>query len=161
MHHSPDFFNSVDSLKRREEDIEYAIKYGRFVLRSIGIWPDTGNKIRKYLSNFAILTGNLALSFAIVPCALHIIYEEKDINLKLKLFGLLSFCICVIIKYFALSIRRSDIDRCIEWLKTDWYQVCVSIILIHLFDQKCNKSSYFLIKKCCHFFIFFNHQTIA
>ncbi|XP_047365570.1 odorant receptor 43a-like [Vespa velutina] len=123
MHHSSDFFNSVDSLKRREKDIEYAIKYGRFVLRSIGIWPDTENKIRQYLSNLAILTGNLILSFAIIPCALHIIYEEKDTNLKLKLFGLLSFCICVMIKYFALSIRRSDIVRCIEWLKTDWYQV--------------------------------------
>ncbi|XP_015179331.1 PREDICTED: uncharacterized protein LOC107067918 [Polistes dominula] len=113
----------ITSLKNRDKDIEYAIKYGRFVLTSIGIWPDRENKIQNYLLNFGIITGNLVLSFAIIPCALHIIYEEKDTNSKLKLFGLLMFCVCVMIKYFALSMRRSDIVQCIECLKTDWYQV--------------------------------------
>ncbi|XP_043488589.1 odorant receptor 13a-like [Polistes fuscatus] len=120
---SETFSKRITSLKHRDKDIEYAIKYGRFILRSIGIWPDRENKIYKYLSNVGIVTGNLVLSFAIIPCGLHIIYEEKDTNSKLKLFGLLIFCMCVMIKYFALSMRRSDIVRCFECLRTDWYQV--------------------------------------
>lgn len=84
-----------------------------------GIWPVSIRGIGWHASKIAIALGNLALSFAIVPCALHIVYDEKDFIMRLKLSGLLIFCVVSMTKYCILMIRRPKILRCIEYVKND------------------------------------------
>ncbi|EZA52115.1 ObirOr5-L35 [Ooceraea biroi] len=106
-----------------QEDMRYIFKPSSWILGSIGIWPLTICGAGHHVSKIAIVICNFALSFAIVPCILHIIYDEKNLNIRLKLSGLLGFCITAMMKYCVLTIRRPDIQRCIEHVKSDWWQV--------------------------------------
>lgn len=109
-----------------QQDIQYIFKPSSWILGSLGIWPIAIRGVGKYISKFAILVCNLALVFAMVPCILHIIYDQKDLNLRLKLSGLLGFCLTALTKYFILVIRQSKIQSCIEQVKNDWWQVGVN-----------------------------------
>jgi len=102
--------------------MRYIFKPSSLILSSIGIWP----LAIYHASKIAIVICNLALILAIVPCILYIIYDVKDINVKLKLYGLLGFCITAMMKYCVLVIRRPNIRRCIEHVKSDWWQVSVA-----------------------------------
>lgn len=106
-----------------QRDIRYIFKLNTWILGSLGIWPIAIKGIGRHASKIVIVIFNLALSFAIVPCALHIIYDEKDIISRLKLCGLLAFCLTAMTKYCILAIRRPKILRCIECIKSDWWQV--------------------------------------
>ncbi|XP_036147232.1 odorant receptor 43a [Monomorium pharaonis] len=106
-----------------QRDIRYVFKLNNWILGSLGIWPVAIRGIRQHMFKIAITIWNLALSFAIVPCALHIVYDEKDIILRMKLCGLLAFCLTAMTKYCILVIRRPKIHRCIEHVKNDWWQV--------------------------------------
>lgn len=108
-----------------QRDIQYIFKPGKWVLGPIGIWPIAIRGIGRHASKIAIVLCNLALAFAIVPCVLHMIYDQKDLNIRLKLFGLLGFCSSAMMKYCVLAIRRPKILRCIEHVKSDWWQVGV------------------------------------
>ncbi|XP_025986698.2 LOW QUALITY PROTEIN: odorant receptor 4 [Solenopsis invicta] len=107
-----------------QQNIRYIFKPGNWILGSIGIWPIYG--IGRHASKIAIVLCNFALAFAIIPCVLHMIYDQKDLNIKLKLFGLLGFCTTAMMKYCILvrrpKIRRPKIMHCIEHVKNDWWQ---------------------------------------
>jgi len=109
------------------EDIRNVFKLNNWILGSIGIWPVAIRGIGRHASKIAIALCNFALSFALVPCALYIIYDEKDIIMRLKLCGLLAFCLTAMTKYCILAIRRPKILRCIEYVKSDWWQVGVVV----------------------------------
>ena len=108
-----------------QRDVRYIFKPGNWILSSIGIWPVAIRGIGRYAPKIAIVVCNSALAFAIVPCILHMIYDQKDLNIRLKLFGLLGFCTTAMMKYCVLTIRRPKILRCIEHVKSDWWQVGV------------------------------------
>ncbi|XP_014475025.1 PREDICTED: odorant receptor 4-like [Dinoponera quadriceps] len=102
-----------------QRDIRYVFKLNTWILGLIGIWPGIG----RYASNIAIAFFNFVLIFTAVPSLLHIIYDQKDINLRLKLGGLLSFCLTAMTKYYILTIHRPKILYCIGYVKNDWWQV--------------------------------------
>jgi hypothetical protein len=104
------------------KDMRYVFKPNSLILSSIGIWPLAIRQASKIM----IVIYNLVLSFAIVPCVLHIIYDVKDVNVKMKLYGLLGFCITVMMKYCVLTLHQPGIRRCIEHVKSDWWQVGVA-----------------------------------
>ncbi|XP_014476750.1 PREDICTED: uncharacterized protein LOC106745563 [Dinoponera quadriceps] len=106
-----------------QRDIRFIFTPSNWTLGSIGIWPIAFRGIGQHISKISIFTCNFVLSFAIVPCALHMIYDQKDINIRLKLTGLLGFCSTAMIKFFVLVIRRPKIQKCIEHVKDDWWQV--------------------------------------
>lgn len=109
-----------------QRDIQYVFKLNNWILGSLGIWPVTVRGIGQHISKIAIAIYNLALTFAIVPCALHIIYDEKDLIIRMKLSGLITFCFTAMIKYCIFVIYQPKIHRCIEYVKKDWWQVGVA-----------------------------------
>ncbi|XP_011257852.2 odorant receptor 4-like [Camponotus floridanus] len=110
-----------DSSYRR--NIWNVFKLNNWILGLIGIWPVTIRGIGRHAYKIAIAVCNFTFSFALVPCALHIIYDQKDIIIRLKIGGLLIFGFAAMIKYCILAIRRPKIHRCIEYMKSDWWQV--------------------------------------
>ncbi|XP_014476905.1 PREDICTED: uncharacterized protein LOC106745632 isoform X3 [Dinoponera quadriceps] len=106
-----------------QRDVQYIFTPSNWILGSIGIWPIPFRGIRHHISKISIFTCNFVLSFAMVPCALHIIYDQKDLNIRLKLSGLLGFCGTAMLKFFVLVIRRPKIRKCIEYVEDDWWQV--------------------------------------
>ncbi|KAG6804488.1 odorant receptor 56 [Apis mellifera caucasica] len=106
-----------------EKDIAYVTKYNKWVLTCIGIWPIILKNINKILPKIVIGINNLLCSFILIQSALHIIYEEKDVLLRLKILGLIFFSFISLMKYWALTIHKPEIKYCIEQVQSDWKQV--------------------------------------
>ena len=106
-----------------EKDITYVMKHNKWVLISIGIWPTVLKNIGKFLPKIVIGINNLMCFFILIQSALHIIYEEKDILLRLKILGLIFFSFISLMKYWALTIHKPEIEHCIQQVQSDWKQV--------------------------------------
>ncbi|KAK1131490.1 hypothetical protein K0M31_017774 [Melipona bicolor] len=106
-----------------EKDIVYVTRHNKWVLNSIGIWPAVLEGFGQFLPKIAIGVSNLVLFFTLVQCVLHIIFEQKDPLLRLKILGLTCFSFISLMKYWALTARKSKIEHCIEQLYADWKQV--------------------------------------
>lgn len=107
-----------------ERDIDYVTKHNKWILSSIGIWPVVLKGARGFIPTIAIGLNNLALFFTAVQCILHIVLEQKDPLLRLRILGLACFLVISMMKYCALMVRRSNIEYCIRQVQTDWKQVC-------------------------------------
>ena len=106
-----------------KEDIAYVTKHNKWILKSIGIWPSIFKDVSKFLPKIMFGLCNFVLFFAIIPCILYIVIEENDTMIRFKLFGLLSFCLVALIKYWTLLYRKSRIKNCVEQIWIDWEQV--------------------------------------
>ncbi|EFN78905.1 hypothetical protein EAI_02318 [Harpegnathos saltator] len=106
-----------------QQDMRYVFTPSSWFLGLIGIWPISFRDVGQHISKIAIVICNFVSSFTIVPCALHIIYDQKDLNIRLKVSGFLAFCATAMLKFFVLVIRRPKIRQCIEYVEDDWWQV--------------------------------------
>ena len=106
-----------------ENDIIYVTKYLKWTLNSIGIWPAMLKGIGNILPKIAIVLSNFVFVFFEVQCMLHIILKEKDPLLRLRMLGFACYSLICLLKYWALTIRKSKIKHCIEEVNTDWKQV--------------------------------------
>lgn len=133
-----------------EKDIVYVTKHNKWILNSIGIWPTVLKGIDEYLPKIAIALSNLVLSFTVIQCVLHILLEQKDPILRLKILGLTFFSFISLMKYWVLTMRKPKIKLCIEQIQHDWKQVSCNeyflpfffLLQIFVFMGK----SFFLIK---------------
>lgn len=112
----------VRNLKYKE-DIAYITKHNKWILKSIGIWPSVLKSVSRFLPKIMFGFNNFVLLFSVIPCILYIVYEEKNIMIKFKLVGLLSFSLIALIKYWTLTYRKPRIKDCIEQIWIDWEQV--------------------------------------
>jgi len=106
-----------------KHDIHYAMQLCRWILKPIGIWHliyDRSTQSEKLLSLMLILACFSGLCFVLVPAGPYILLREKDINVKVKLFGPVGFCLTSAIKYCFLGARVSAIGRCVEHVESDW-----------------------------------------
>ena len=106
-----------------EEDIIYVTKHNKWVLNSIGMWPAVLEGIGKFVPKIVIGLSNFVSFFSVVQCVLHIILEEKDPLLRLRLLGLACYSSTNLMKYWALILRKPNIEYCIEQIQRDWKQV--------------------------------------
>ncbi|XP_028046089.1 odorant receptor 13a isoform X3 [Monomorium pharaonis] len=132
-----------------QQDIRYVFKLNKWILGSIGIWPVSEQGFGRHASKIAIALGNLTLSFAMVPFALHIVYDEKDIIMRLKLSGLLAFCIVSMTKYCILAIRRPKIQQCIEYVKNDWWKISPIYEIVYVAHCLCGYTTYSITVGAC------------
>nr|XP_031834897.1 uncharacterized protein LOC116428019 [Nomia melanderi] len=113
-----------------QQDIVRVLKHTKWILRSIGIWPIFLESDNRIVPRFLIGFSDLVLIFTLVPFSLYITFEEKNITVKLKSFGLLTFCTLSLLKHWALAACMPRIKHCVESLDHDWRQV------EHLEDRK-------------------------
>ncbi|XP_076224769.1 odorant receptor 10-like isoform X1 [Nomia melanderi] len=106
-----------------EQDIGHVLKHPRWILRSIGIWPILLESDNRIFPRFLIGFSDLVLLFTVVPFSLYVTFEEKDITMKLKLLGLLTFCTLSLLKHWALAACMPRIKDCVENLENDWKEV--------------------------------------
>ncbi|XP_078043437.1 odorant receptor 85b-like [Augochlora pura] len=106
-----------------DKDIVYIFKIAKWILNSIGIWPNLVENRNQFLPKIVILFWNVVLLFAIVPFTLYLSFEEKDVVMRLKLLGLFSFCTITLLKYWALAAYKSNLKYCIEFIQHDWMEV--------------------------------------
>lgn len=106
-----------------KNDIRYTMQLCRWILKPIGIWHlvyDRSSQYEKLISITLIFACFSVLCFVLVPSGPYTLLREKDINVKLKLFGPVGFCLTSAIKYCFLGMRGTAIGKCIKHVEHDW-----------------------------------------
>ncbi|XP_076224484.1 uncharacterized protein LOC143174608 [Nomia melanderi] len=106
-----------------KKDIVHILKHPRWILRSIGIWPTFLEDDNGILPKLVIGLCNLTLLFTVVPFIFYITLEEQNIEIKMKLLGLLSYSTVSVLKYWALTACKPRLKHCIVSLENDWKEV--------------------------------------
>jgi len=99
-----------------------SVQLNRWFLKPIGAWPrsSTTSRRERVLSCILIFVCYFLIAFTIVPGTLNIIFEERDIELRLRAIGPLSHWLMGTMNYCSLLLRGTDIHRCITHMQADW-----------------------------------------
>lgn len=109
-----------------ERDMHYTMQLCRWILKPIGIWHfvyGRSSQNEKLISITLILMCFSILCFVLVPCSLYVFWYERDLYIKVKLLGPISFCLTTVIKYCFLGARGAAIGRCVHHVEHDWQVV--------------------------------------
>ncbi|EFN78622.1 hypothetical protein EAI_17420 [Harpegnathos saltator] len=101
---------------------DHSVQLNRWFLKPIGAWPRSSVSTRseKAVSRALIFTCYFFIAFTVIPCALNVFFEEKDLDLKLRAIGPLSHWLMGGMNYCSLLLRNADILRCVQHMETDW-----------------------------------------
>ncbi|XP_011058375.1 PREDICTED: odorant receptor 82a-like [Acromyrmex echinatior] len=104
---------------------DYSIQLNRWFLKPVGAWPNSASTpVReKVISTILIIICYSLIAFTVIPCILNILFEETDVQKKLRAVGPLSHWCMGGMNYFSLLFRSRDIHHCVEHIKTDWRMV--------------------------------------
>lgn len=103
------------------QDNDYSLQLNRWFLKSIGAWPESTNStIKNILIKILQLTCHSLIAFTVIPSILYILFEEKDIRLKLKAIGPTSHCLMGGINYCSLLHHNNRIRKSVEHMESDW-----------------------------------------
>ncbi|KAF7381384.1 hypothetical protein HZH66_013778 [Vespula vulgaris] len=108
-----------------KKDLDYSTELNRWLLKQIGVWPASINAswMEIILYRFLNVVCTSLIGFLILSASLYIIIDVKDIEMKLKTIGPISFCLMVLAKYWLFIIHEKDISRCVSHMETDWKNV--------------------------------------
>ncbi|XP_012063241.1 PREDICTED: uncharacterized protein LOC105626553 [Atta cephalotes] len=114
-----------DHVMLQRDASDYSIQLNRWLLKLVGAWPSSASTtVRdKVFSTILIIICYSLIAYTVIPCILNILFEETDVQKKLKAIGPLSHWCMGGMNYFSLLFRRRDIHRCVEHMKTDWRTV--------------------------------------
>ncbi|XP_026668769.1 odorant receptor 82a-like isoform X2 [Ceratina calcarata] len=127
MHHQsrndtkeePSNWNSV-------RDVQYTLQLSKWLLKPIGVWPlvsGRSSRLDYFVSAVLMVTCFSSIFFIIVPSGHYVLYVNKSVQMKLKLFGPVGFCVSSVLKYCCLIIKSTPLKRCIQHVEKDWRTV--------------------------------------
>lgn len=113
---------SVISKESFDSLCDYSLQLNRWLLKPIGAWPSSSSssKLERIVSFFLILLCYGFILFTVIPCLFHIVLEDENLHMKLKVFGPLSHWFIGGINYTTLLLQNKEIRYCIEHMQTDW-----------------------------------------
>lgn len=106
-----------------EQDTRYTMQLCRWILKPIGMWhliyghPSPKEKL---ISIVLIITCLSLLNFVLIPAGIYTLFREKNLNIKVKLFGPVGFCLTSTIKYYYLGVYATAFRKCIRHVEDDW-----------------------------------------
>lgn len=111
--------SKIDVYKRNNN---YSLQMNRWILKPIGVWPElpTTSAVEKILSKILRVTCHTLIALTVIPSVLYILFEEKDIRLKLKAVGPTSHWLMGGMNYCSLLYQKEQIRKSIEHMETDW-----------------------------------------
>ncbi|CAK9826117.1 Odorant receptor 4 [Anthophora retusa] len=107
-------------------DVWNSLKYCRMLLRPLGVWPliyGFNSKLDKIISMILIVSCFLSELFVLLPGGYYCFFYVKDVNIKIKTFGPIFYCMACIFKYSCLTLRASTFKRCIKHIEKDWMSI--------------------------------------
>ncbi|XP_076276037.1 odorant receptor 4-like [Lasioglossum baleicum] len=117
--------NSLTRDNNYKEDVDLSIEWNRWILKPMGVWPRS-----RHVSQLEVCLNWLInavcyslISFLFAPCYLYVSLEVEEAYDKLKLYGLLMFCVVAYLKYYSLMAHTNDIRECIKCIEWDWRNV--------------------------------------
>ncbi|XP_014484210.1 PREDICTED: odorant receptor 82a-like [Dinoponera quadriceps] len=100
----------------------YSLQFNRWFLMPIGAWPElpTSSVTERIIFKILRLICHTLIALTVVPSILYILFEEKDVRLKLKAVGPTSHWLMGSINYCSLLYQKKQIGRSIDHMETDW-----------------------------------------
>ncbi|XP_078051708.1 uncharacterized protein LOC144477843 [Augochlora pura] len=101
---------------------EYSLQLNRWYLKPIGAWPfsSSTSRLERLASAMLIVICYCIILFTVVPCLLHMLFEETDAYKKLRAFGPFMHWFVGGLNYTTLLVRGNEIRFCVEQIHTDW-----------------------------------------
>ncbi|XP_018364263.1 PREDICTED: uncharacterized protein LOC108761970 [Trachymyrmex cornetzi] len=114
--------NVNDSVMSERDASDYSIQLNRWLLKLVGAWPSSASTTvrEKVISTILVIICYSLVAYTVIPCILNILFEETDVQKKLRAVGPLSHWCMGGMNYFSLLFRSRDIYRCVEHVRTDW-----------------------------------------
>ncbi|XP_076620170.1 odorant receptor 10-like [Colletes latitarsis] len=136
-----------------EKYVNLSIRWNRYLLKSMGVWPDSRDTSRteKYIKLQINIVCYGLISCIFIPYVVYGTLEVEDVYTRLRLFGPLSFFVMAYLKYYSLISHGDDIRECIERIKWDWRNI------EHFEDRRImvdNASFGRQLMKICMFFVY-------
>ncbi|XP_076676300.1 odorant receptor 10-like [Andrena cerasifolii] len=107
-----------------QNDAKNALKYTRFFLRLVGMWPRVNGhrsgRFERIASVVSIAICTSCLAFILLPCGYYCFFYVTDIHVKIKKFGPLVACAVNAVKYYYINRRGLSFQRCIRHIERDW-----------------------------------------
>ncbi|XP_043282246.1 uncharacterized protein [Venturia canescens] len=124
----PNFDRKINKIQNKNysTDVDRMLRYTRWLLEILGVWPMVKKNIKKWeplTSTLRIGMCLMLIAFFMIPCTLHIIFIEKNPTVRLTLVGPIGFCLTNILKYCSIISRREIIKSCMEHVEFDWMQI--------------------------------------
>ncbi|XP_014604748.1 PREDICTED: uncharacterized protein LOC106787146 [Polistes canadensis] len=115
----------VVNSNRNEFALKYSFRICRGILRVIGGWPlnEETSTIEMIYSYFANVFCYFLFTFTFVPAMLRTFLIEKNLRVRLKIFGPLCVCSINATKYTILMVRRNKLRKCMKHIRDDWKKV--------------------------------------
>ncbi|XP_076475321.1 uncharacterized protein LOC117157612 isoform X1 [Bombus vancouverensis nearcticus] len=101
---------------------DYSLQLNRWFLKPIGVWPLSAStsRLERTICFVLIFLCYFFVLFTIIPCLLHLILEDENIRMKLKILGPFSHWLIGGINYSTLLLRSREMRVCIEHIQNDW-----------------------------------------
>ncbi|XP_043517213.1 odorant receptor 4-like [Frieseomelitta varia] len=117
--------NFVTTEKTFDSLCGYSLQLNRWLLKPIGAWPVFTSTSRcDRIISFVLVTLCYGLVlFTVIPCILHLIFEDETVYAKIEIFGALSHWFIGGLNYTNLLLRSRDIHYCVCRMQTDWKAV--------------------------------------
>ncbi|XP_058805751.1 uncharacterized protein LOC131672506 [Phymastichus coffea] len=103
-----------------EKDIDWAMRSTRLLLSPLGLWPTKSKVYRKLVRPVALALCLFAMLFVTIPLCLFVILVAKDLKIRLKLIGSLSFGLMSLCKYAVMIYKEGTMAECICSMSLDW-----------------------------------------
>nr|UEN71202.1 olfactory receptor 19 [Gregopimpla kuwanae] len=113
----------VKFVNDHETDIDYVLRYTRFFLNCIGIWPlvsSNPTRIEKIVSKFMIPYCSFTMFSLILPSYLHLVLREVGTIETILLLGPLCHSSSDVLEHLMLISHSEKIKSCIQQMRNDW-----------------------------------------
>ena len=103
----------------------YSLQLNRWLLKPIGAWPafTSTSRCDRIISFALVILCYGLVVFTVIPCMLHLIFEDGTVYAKIEIFGALSHWFIGGLNYTNLLLRNRNIHYCICRMQTDWKAV--------------------------------------
>ncbi|XP_053973307.1 odorant receptor 82a-like [Hylaeus volcanicus] len=104
------------------QDYECSIQVNRWFLKPIGAWPRTNESTGtdRFLVKLLNLVCHSLIVFTFAPCALFILFEDTNLEVRMNAIGPMSHWLMSELNYCCLLLRANDIRSCLKHMENDW-----------------------------------------
>lgn len=109
--------------RRLENDVLHAIKYSKFLFKTLGLWSfifENSMKMNKFISFFMIFFNFFSMLSLILTCTVFAVMVVKEMNSKILMMGPTAFKLTCMLKYVFMMFHVDLIKNCFDYVKICW-----------------------------------------